>query len=284
MRENLLELNERGLSDIPVILGGAALTRTYVETRPALRVPGPAVLRQGCLRGPPRDGPAHGASSGGVSSDPDFGGLSRAAKEPDPASGERPRPQQSASAESGRPGTRPLAGGGHRQPPVRPPFVGARVERGMSLDEIAAFVNETALFRGQWGYRPDKSSAGGRHRVQAADPCGVSANSLRGSGSGVLQPAVAYGWFAVNSDGDDLVVWKDDDRSSEWLRFAFPRQSSDPWLCISDFFRPVELRRTRLRGLPHRRPWARRPPRRRRDCSRRTATRTTCTSTAWRSR
>ena len=57
--------------------------------------------------------------------------------------------------------------------------------------------------------------------------------------SGVLQPTVAYGWFAVNSEGDDLIVWKDDSRASEWLRFTFPRQNGDPWLSISDFFRPA---------------------------------------------
>jgi 5-methyltetrahydrofolate--homocysteine methyltransferase len=55
--------------------------------------------------------------------------------------------------------------------------------------------------------------------------------------SGVLQPAVAYGYFAVNSEGDDLIVWKDDARTSEWLRFTFPRQGADPWLSIADFFR-----------------------------------------------
>jgi len=38
----------------------------------------------------------------------------------------------------------------------------------------------------------------------------------------VLQPAVAYGYFAVNAAGDDLIVWKDDTRASEWLRFTFP--------------------------------------------------------------
>ena len=52
-------------------------------------------------------------------------------------------------------------------------------------------------------------------------------------------PAVVWGYFAVNSEGDDLVVWKDDDRTHEWLRFTFPRQRKDPFLCISDFFRPA---------------------------------------------
>jgi 5-methyltetrahydrofolate--homocysteine methyltransferase len=44
----------------------------------------------------------------------------------------------------------------------------------------------------------------------------------------------------VNSEGDDLIVWKDDDRREERLRFHFPRQQKDRFLCISDFFRPVD--------------------------------------------
>ncbi|HUR07888.1 MAG TPA: vitamin B12 dependent-methionine synthase activation domain-containing protein, partial [Nonomuraea sp.] len=58
--------------------------------------------------------------------------------------------------------------------------------------------------------------------------------------SGVLVPQVVYGYFAANGDGDDLVIWKDETRTQEWLRFAFPRQRNEPWLCIADFFRPVE--------------------------------------------
>src|SRR5207244_1720649 len=58
--------------------------------------------------------------------------------------------------------------------------------------------------------------------------------------AGVLVPQVVYGYFAASGDGDDLVIWKDDTRTQEWLRFAFPRQSHEPWLCIADFFRPAE--------------------------------------------
>jgi 5-methyltetrahydrofolate--homocysteine methyltransferase len=56
---------------------------------------------------------------------------------------------------------------------------------------------------------------------------------------GTLLPAVAWGYFPVNSDGDDLVVWVDDDRTRERLRFTFPRQGKDRFLCIADFFRPA---------------------------------------------
>jgi 5-methyltetrahydrofolate--homocysteine methyltransferase len=57
--------------------------------------------------------------------------------------------------------------------------------------------------------------------------------------AGILQPAVVYGYFPASSDGQDLVVWADVERSSELARLTFPRQKKAPFLCIADFFRPV---------------------------------------------
>jgi 5-methyltetrahydrofolate--homocysteine methyltransferase len=51
---------------------------------------------------------------------------------------------------------------------------------------------------------------------------------------------VAYGYFPANAEGDELVIWKDESRTGEWLRFRFPRQQVAPWLCIADFFRSVD--------------------------------------------
>ena len=121
-----------------------------------------------------------------------------------------------------------------------PPFLGSRVAKGISLDDIATYVNETALFRGQWQFRPDKAKGEDdeefRERMRP-----VFRDQLEtAKAEGLLLPAVAWGYFAVNGDGDDLVVWKDDDRTQEWLRFSFPRQRTDRFLCISDFFRPAE--------------------------------------------
>jgi 5-methyltetrahydrofolate--homocysteine methyltransferase len=56
----------------------------------------------------------------------------------------------------------------------------------------------------------------------------------------LLVPQVAWGYFVANSDGDDLVLWQDETRSQELARFSFPRQATEPWLCLADFFRPVE--------------------------------------------
>ncbi|HET9078774.1 MAG TPA: methionine synthase [Acidimicrobiales bacterium] len=235
MRENLLELNDRGLSDLPVILGGAALTRTYVERDLRSEYQGRLFYGKDAFEGlhtmdqlmqlKRSDHP-----------DPDFGrvpegregGRSRAAR----ATEDRPEPAE------GSPSRAPSVATDN--PVFEPPFLGSRVERGIGLDDIASYLNETALFRGQWGYRPDKS-LGENDQEFKTRVRGVLRERLAAArAEGILQPAVAYGFFAVNSEGNDLVVWKDDSRSSEWLRFRFPRQPFEPWLSIADFFRPAD--------------------------------------------
>jgi 5-methyltetrahydrofolate--homocysteine methyltransferase len=119
-----------------------------------------------------------------------------------------------------------------------PPFIGSRMEKGLPLDDIAGFLNETALFRNQWGYRPQggESDAEFKARIRAVYRSEVASARRQD----VLRPAVAYGYFPANAEGDDLVIWKDETRTGEWLRFQFPRQQVEPWLCISDFFRSVD--------------------------------------------
>ncbi len=232
MRENLLELNERGLSHIPVILGGAALTRTYVERNLRAEYGGRLFYGKDAFEGLHTMDRLVELRRGGVD-DPGFGRV--------PEGREGARPRAGRPLPGGPPGAAPA-----RSPSVAadntvlvPPFLGSRVERGIPLDDIAGYLNETALFRGQWGYRPDKSigesDADFKHRVRAV----LRGELARARESGVLQPAVAYGWFPVNAEGDDLIVWKDESRTAEWLRFTFPRQASEPWLSIADFFRPV---------------------------------------------
>jgi 5-methyltetrahydrofolate--homocysteine methyltransferase len=118
-----------------------------------------------------------------------------------------------------------------------PPFVGSRVVKGIPVEDIAAYVNETALFRNQWGYRPQdgEDDAAFKERIRPV----LRAELAKAIAAGVLQPAVVYGYFPVSSDGQDLVVWADVERSSELARLTFPRQKKAPFLCIADFFRPV---------------------------------------------
>ena len=128
-----------------------------------------------------------------------------------------------------------------------PPFLGSRVVKGLSIDEISTFVNETALFRNQWQFRPIAAEDGtGTDTVENDDdfkdrirPVFREQLALAKEGD-LLVPQVVYGYFPVHADGHDLIVWSDDDRRQERTRFAFPRQDESPHLCIADFFRPVE--------------------------------------------
>ncbi|MGH9077413.1 MAG: methionine synthase [Acidimicrobiales bacterium] len=311
MRENLLEMNTLGVSSIPVILGGAALTRTYVERDLRARYEGRLFYGKDAFEGlhtmdrlmelkaAGGDDPDFGRALGGralgdrASGDRALGDRAsgdrasgdrasgdrasgdRASGDRasgDRASGDRPsgdrpsgdRPSGDRALGDRASGDRPsgdrapvpaLRSGGpepdRRPVPARapsvatdnpvfvPPFVGWRVERGIPLDDIAGYLNETSLFRNQWGYRPDKSIGESDDDFKVRIRAELRARLADGRAAGVLQPAVAYGWFAVNSEGDDLVVWKDDSRSAEWLRFTFPRQPAEPWLSIADFHRPA---------------------------------------------
>jgi 5-methyltetrahydrofolate--homocysteine methyltransferase len=229
MRENLEELNERGLSDMPVLLGGAALTRTYVERD--LR----QVYRGRVFYG--RD------AFEGLRTLDRLMELKREGRD-DPEFGreisERSVPRRSRLD----PETGPVEGQPARSPEVatdnqlwHPPFVGSRVAKGIPLDDIAAYLNLTALFRNQWGYRPEEGEddRAFKERVSAV----LREELARAKEADLLVPQVVYGHFAVGSDGNDLVVFKDESRGSEWMRFTFPRQRKEPWLCIADFFRPV---------------------------------------------
>jgi 5-methyltetrahydrofolate--homocysteine methyltransferase len=121
-----------------------------------------------------------------------------------------------------------------------PPFLGPRVAKGIALEDIAAYLNETALFRNQWQYRPDKSRGENDEEFKARIRPILREELAKAHADGSLVPAVLWGYFPVSSAGNDLIVWTDDERRTERLRFAFPRQRKDRHLCISDFFRSLE--------------------------------------------
>jgi 5-methyltetrahydrofolate--homocysteine methyltransferase len=118
-----------------------------------------------------------------------------------------------------------------------PPFVGSRVVKGIAIDEITPFFNLTALFRNQWQYRPESGETDAEFKERLAPL--LREQMVRARADDLLHPQVVYGYFPANGDGDELVIWENEDRVSERARFAFPRQQEDPFLCIADFFRPV---------------------------------------------
>jgi 5-methyltetrahydrofolate--homocysteine methyltransferase len=228
MRDNLEELNTRGIADrVPVLLGGAALTRTYVERDLREVYDGRVFYGKDAFEGlRTMDELVQGTRAGTL--DPAFGRQAGGRNLP-------PRKSEQGDDEVDVPSRSDVAADGRI---FTPPFLGSRVAKGISLDEIATFVNETALFRNQWQFRPEsgENDADFKTRVRAV----LRSQLDVAKQEGLLVPAVAWGYFAVNADGNDLVVWKDDTRTQEWLRFTFPRQRKAPFHCISDFFRAVD--------------------------------------------
>ncbi|MBV8387524.1 MAG: methionine synthase, partial [Acidimicrobiia bacterium] len=227
MRDNLEELNERKLSSIPVLLGGAALTRRYVEHDLRGVYEGRVFYGKDAFEGLRTMDRLMEIKKSGVD-DPDFGreitATARSTRT-QPEIDERTIPSRSPDVETAN-------------QIFVPPFLGSRLVKGIAVDDIAAYLNETALFRNQWQYRPEK----GENDEQFKDRIrAVLREELdKAKASGVLVPQVVYGYFAANAEGNDVVVWKDDTRTAEWLRFSFPRQRQAPYLCIADFFRPAE--------------------------------------------
>jgi len=228
MRENLEELNHRKMVDLPVILGGAALTRSYVEGDLRQVYEGRLFYGKDAFEGlRTLDRLMELRNSG--EQDPEFGRTVRAR----PATARR-----SELLADIDPATLPA-----RSPVVEqdnrvfaPPFTGSRVVHGVALDEIATYLNETALFRNQWGFRPEDGETDQEFKARVRTELRSQLDSARAGD--VLVPRVVYGYFPVNADGTDLIVFADEDRQVEVVRFCFPRQRVEPYLCIADFFRP----------------------------------------------
>jgi 5-methyltetrahydrofolate--homocysteine methyltransferase len=227
MRENLVELNQRDLADFPILLGGAALTRTYVERDLREVYDGRLFYGRDAFEGlRTMDRLVELKKSG--EEDPAFG---REISERNVPKRSRLEPQDTTPVE-GQPARADVASDNRL---FTPPFVGSRVAKGIPIDDIAEYLNQTALFRNQWGERPVDGENDGefKERVRAT----LREEMAKAREGDLLIPSVAYGHFAANAEGNDLIIWKDETRTSEWMRFTFPRQRKDPWLCIADFFR-----------------------------------------------
>jgi 5-methyltetrahydrofolate--homocysteine methyltransferase len=227
MRENLVELNQRDLADFPILLGGAALTRTYVERDLREVYDGRLFYGRDAFEGlRTMDRLVELKKSG--EDDPLFGREISAKNVPKRS---RLEPQDTSPVE-GQPARSDVA---MDNPLFVPPFVGTRVAKGIPIDDIAEYMNLTALFRNQWGFRPEngEDDTEFKDRVRAT----LRDELAKAKEADLLIPQVAYGHFAANAEGNDLIIWKDEARTSEWMRFTFPRQRKEPWLCIADFFR-----------------------------------------------
>lgn len=249
MEEDVQELNRRQLK-VPVLLGGAALTRTYAESHLRDVYHGPLYYGKDAFEGlrilnaladgtltevdrqierrreqrARRDSAGAGATSAACNT------SGTSADTTDRASSVDVIDEDGNAVESDR---APVA-------IPTPPFWGTRVVESVPLKEVYAFINKVALFRAQWGFRKGAMSSAeyARSIADQAEPI-FSRLQQEFRENKTLAPAVVYGYFPVRSDGDAVIVYDPDDHGREVERFDFPRQNSRGRRCISDYFQPV---------------------------------------------
>ncbi len=225
MKENLEEMNSRGVATRwPVILGGAALTRAYVETDLAEVYEGEVRYARDAFEGL-RLMDAIVAVQRGVPG----------AQLPDL----RPRRVRAVA----RPELDDVVDTARSDvatdvPVPQPPFFGTRVVKGIQLADYATWLDERATFMGQWGLKGSRGddSTSYDELVETEGRPRLRMWLERIQTEGLLEAAVVYGYFPCVSEGNDLVILHDD--GSERCRFTFPRQRRDRRLCLADFFRP----------------------------------------------
>ncbi len=255
MKENLEELNARGVK-APVLLGGAALTRDYAEDDLATLYQGPLLYCRDAFDGLK------------VMDYVATGRIETITNE------QRERSQKRKSQRANA--VKPSSGLAADVKPVDktnpvpvPPFWGRRVVKGIKPANVFPYINETALFTAQWGYKRKGMSVEeyDKYLDETARPV-FQDLQRRANAEGFIDPKVVYGYFPVQAQGDDLIVYHPSDfehelkcdcgakhdgcvgvkdgkivpknTPREWLRFSFPRQHERRRICISDYYRTVE--------------------------------------------
>jgi 5-methyltetrahydrofolate--homocysteine methyltransferase len=241
MEENLKEMTEKGLK-VPVILGGAALTRTYAEGYLSSVYGSELYYAKDAFegldtmnaivagKGPELLNAARERQEARAKT------LEQHANKPNAAEA---LPSQQATAtlvrsEVARDTELPT-----------PPFWGTKVVKDVALKDIFAYINPTALYSVQWQLKRGKQSKEEHERVinDVAKPK-FRELTQRCLQEPILDPKVVYGYFPCASDQDALVVYDPDDHDRELTRFPFPRQDKGKRLCIADFYRDVDECRT----------------------------------------
>ena len=226
MRDNLAELNSRGLAGRwPVLLGGAALTRSYVEQDLASLFDGEVRYARDAFEGLRLADAVMAVKRG------------EAGAELPPVRGRRAA--AGARLQLTEPAAMPARSDVSTDHDIpAPPFYGDRIIKGIPLADYAAFLDERATFMGQWGLKPARGKGGPGYEELAGTEGRPRLRMWleRARTEGLLQAAVVYGYFPAVSEGNDLVVLSEDGGERE--RFTFPRQRHDRHLCLADFFRP----------------------------------------------
>jgi 5-methyltetrahydrofolate--homocysteine methyltransferase len=240
MRDNLEIMNERGIT-VPVILGGAALNRRYVEEE---LIP----LYKGKLFY------ARDAFDGLHAMDEITGQKSDRAKAQIKSNGKQELLAEEAkigkkirhlSSKTKHDTTHTKRSNVSIDVPIpKAPFYGSKVVHVKDLNKVFAFINKTALFKGQWQFKQGRRTTEEYEQFLQKEVYPkfneLKALAIRDK---LLEAKLVYGYFPCQSEGNDLIIYREDEKT-EWLRFTFPRQPmtqrGSQNLCIADFFAPKD--------------------------------------------
>jgi 5-methyltetrahydrofolate--homocysteine methyltransferase len=235
MKENLQEMDSRGIADrYPVLLGGAALTRAYVEDDLRGIFSGEVHYARDAFEGLSlMDRVMAAKRSGTAVVDPEREAALAARRE-------RRARQRAIVADLPELDDSSVRSDVAVEVEVpAPPFFGTRVVKGIPLADYAALLDERATFLGQWGLRGTRGGSGPSYEELAETEGRPRLRYWldRLTSDKVLEAAVVYGYFPAYSEGNTLVVL-DENGHAERARFTFPRQRQERRLCLADFFRP----------------------------------------------
>ncbi|MEQ9096016.1 MAG: vitamin B12 dependent-methionine synthase activation domain-containing protein [Phycisphaerales bacterium] len=241
MEENLKEMTEQNI-DVPVILGGAALTRHYCESHLRDLYAGKVFYGKDAFEGLRTMDMLKAGKTGVLDEEiaERLGKRSEAQKVVAEARAKKAEKQDEFASSKGDGGTATAVRSDVATDVQVPeaPFWGSRIVEGLKLDEIYPFINTTALFRGQWQFKKGSMSPE-EYEQFLEDKVHPVFERLKAElrDNDVLHPKLVYGYWPVQSEGDDLIVFDSDDHEKEIERFRFPRQDGKKNLCIADFFK-----------------------------------------------
>ncbi|WP_211658570.1 methionine synthase [Phytoactinopolyspora halophila] len=245
MKENLQEMNSRGVAETwPVLLGGAALNRTYVEDDLAEIYEGEVSYAKDAFEGLKLMDTVMARKKGETLEVDEEAQRKRAERKARRERSKRIAAAREAAADE--PEEQPARSDVETDVPVpEPPFWGSRLVKGVAVADYSTMLDERATFFGQWGLRGTKGGDGPTYEelVETEGRPRLRSWIDRLTTEGVLaHAAVVYGYFPCVSEGDSVVVLESPEPDAkERLRFTFPRQRRDRRLCLADFFRTREL-------------------------------------------
>ena len=240
MRDNLSELNSRDMAARwPVMLGGAALTRAYVEQDLAALFDGQVRYARDAFEGLRLMDAMMAVKRGEPGARLPELRTRKVRARPAAGAEDRSEAEDQARSDINTDGPVPEA-----------PFLGTEVIKGIALADYAAYLDERALFVGQWGLKPARGGAGPSYEelVETEGRPRLRMWLERMQTEGLLEAAVVYGYFRCVSSGNDLIVLGSDGKA-EAERFSFPRQRRDRRLCLADFFKPQDSGQTDVIAL-----------------------------------